>query len=60
MTEKCRDVGLAPGPDNQMAVISGCDFIEEGNYIKDGKMFQVLKCEKCGHKSEAWNYITYD
>lgn len=55
MKEKCRDIGLAPTLDNQMAAISGCSFVEESQFVRDGKYWLRLKCERCGEISESWS-----
>ena len=56
--EKCRDKGLIPALNNEMAVLDGCSYEEKGSYIKDGKMYQVLECRICGYVNEAWNYLS--
>ena len=33
------------------------EYVEDRNTVHDGKCYQVLKCQKCGHESSGWTEV---
>lgn len=35
-------------------MISGHNYVQQKSYEKDGKVYEPLKCKRCGHVSIGW------